>query len=124
MKRDLDLVRYILLCVEDSDEPVDETMIMKYGCDMRTAAFHVELMAARGLVLANVTYASGDVPVDVAVSSLTWEGYDYLDAIRSSVVWKQAKEAIAKTVGDASLSVAKDVCTALSASLVKSSLGI
>lgn len=124
MKRDLDLVRYILLCAEEADGPLDETKIMEFGCDMATAAFHVELMRARGLVEARVAYAAGGVPVDVEVSALTWEGYDYLDAIRSGVVWKRAKEAISKTVGDASLSVAKDVCTALSASLVKSSLGI
>lgn len=124
MKRDMDLVRFILMAAEESDGQVTGADIAGYGCDERTAAFHVELMASHGLVDGKVQYAGNRVPYRIVVSGLTWDGYDYLDAIRSERVWERARRAIGETVGDASLSVIKEACSALSLAMIKGSLGV
>ena len=124
MKRDMDLVRFILLSAEASTEVLDLGAILSYGCDAETAAYHVELMASYGLIESSVTYAFGSKPTIVEVTGITWEGYDYLDAIRSDKVWHRAAKAIKDTVGDTSLAVVKDICTALSEAMIKASLGI
>lgn len=55
---------------------------------------------------------------------MTWEGYDYLDAIRSPQVWNKAKEAISMAVGDTSLSVVKQTCSMVAMGLIKVQLGM
>lgn len=122
MKRDLDLVRDILRYVEGSEGGAVDLSGMDAG--IKTLAFHAELMAARGLIECSVARDAFGEPMDVEVSGITWEGYDYLDAIRSPKVWKRAKEVISSTVGDTSLSVVKDACKMIAAEMIKSGLGL
>lgn len=126
MKRDMDLVRGILLLAEGAEGPVDKGAITSaFGCTDEQAVFHVELMASHGLVDARVRrVTSGAAAAVVSVSGLTWDGFDYLDAIRSADVWTRAKGAIAEAVGDAPLAVIKSVCTALAERLVMERLGL
>ena len=125
MKRDLDIVRSVLLTAEAADRPVDESALLGCCGDMRRLAFHVELMHGRGLVDAAVSYDGfGEQPLSVEVRSVTWEGYDYLDAIRSPKVWARAKAVISEAVGDTSLSVVKEVCTMIAIGMAKASLGL
>lgn len=125
MRRDLDLVRDILITVEGADQPVDDTVLCRDGRTLAEVAFHVELLRERGLANGSVRYDGlAGFPVSVEVSGLTWEGYDYLDAIRSNKVWKKAKDAIADSVGDTSLSVVKQACTMVATGMIKAHLGM
>lgn len=125
MKRDMDLARDILLAIEKASEPVDATtLIGDGGPSISEVAFHVELLQAHGLMKASVSRAFGQDSVRVMLDSLTWEGYDYLDAIRSERVWAKAKKAISESVGDTSLSVIKETCSALALATIKANLGI
>lgn len=125
MKRDLDLVRNILVTAEKSDGPVDAGTLLNCCSDLRVIAFHVELMRENGLIRADVEYDGlADAPMDVTVDGITWDGYDYLDAIRSDKVWRKANDAISSSVGDTSLSVVKETCTMVATELIKTSLGI
>lgn len=125
MRRDLDTVRYILMTAESAEGEVDDSTLCDDAHGIREIAFHAELLRENGLIEAEVSYDGlGSEPLGVVVTGLTWAGYDYLDAIRSSKVWRRAKEAIAKAVGDTSLSVVRDVCKMLALSMVKESLGI
>lgn len=125
MKRDLDLIRSILITAEDSDGPVRFGTLLECEPDASKLAYHVELMESRGLVAATVRYDGlGRRPIDVEVSSVTWDGYDYLDAIRSPKVWEKAKEAVSAAVGEASISVMKDTCQAVARSMITSYLGM
>ena len=124
MKRDMDLVRSILIAAEKSDGPLDVLKLCESGISARDAAFQVELMEAHGLIEAACKYSFEHMPTIVKVKSLTWEGYDYLDAIRSDSVWQRSKAAIKEAVGDAPLSVIKEVCSELASAMIKSNLGI
>lgn len=125
MKRDLDIVRYILMSAEDADGPIDGSALAQgCGASIDCIGYHIELMKSYGLIDGEVKHALGGRVASATVVRLTWDGCDYLDAIKSDQVWSKAKEAIETSVGDVTLSVAKSVCTALSLALVKQALGI
>lgn len=124
MKRDLDLVRCILISVEKADGPIGDAMLAKCCEDIGRLAFHIELMQAHGLLTASVERDAYGDPLSLEVGGLTWEGYDYLDAIRSPQVWNKAKDAISKAVGDTSLSIVKQTCTTVATGLIMSKLGM
>lgn len=109
MKRDMDLVRKILLKVEASDGGNVELDIPDYLRDQ--VYFHVELMKEHGLVEALVI-RSGDGPqpkiLACTVERITWEGYDFLDAARKDSIWEQAKEQCLKATGGLSIELLKD----------------
>jgi len=124
MKRDMDLVRYILMTVEKADGGVqidDLTVDGKWSLSM--VAYHVELMKARGLVDAQV-YHAGDTVVGGIVTALTWDGTDYLDAVRDDAVWKRTKDVVRKSVGSTTLDVIKQAAVMVATSAIKSSLGL
>ena len=88
MKRDLDLVRAILITAENSDEPIGEDILLSIEPDAKKMAYHLELMQAHGLINVTVKYDGlNKTPYMLKLHSVTWEGYDYLDAIRSARVW-------------------------------------
>ena len=124
MERNMDLVREILLLSERADERVSALALSPESGTAREIAFHVELMEAHGLLGCKVVRSGSGAVAQCDVLGLTWEGYDYLDAIRSEKVWSRAKEAIGKAVGETTLSVVKDACTALASSMIKAQLGI
>jgi hypothetical protein len=85
MKRDMDLVRKILLAME-TDQPV---LIPDY--DPAVVWHHVWLMAQGHLVTAATSTTQGDAyPVALPVS-ITSAGHDFLDTVRDDEVWWRIK---------------------------------
>ncbi len=81
-------------------------------------------MQSHGLIVSEVDCDGFGEPIDLHISSMMWEGYDYLDAIRSPQVWNKAKEAISMAVGDTSLSVVMQTCSMVAMGLIKVQLGM
>lgn len=106
MKRDMDLIRSILLDIEESPagEDWDIETIAK-DKEAATVAKHLELMIEAGFVKGKVDSDIGCTEYWVSGIELTWEGYEFLDASRNSEVWKKVKS----TVIDSGMSFSKDV---------------
>ena len=112
--RDMDVVRSILLEVESLDPgEAGNSLSSLPGLDEFTFAGHVELLKEAGFVEAAVARASGVGAVAARADRLTWQGHDFLDAIRSDTVWSKTKSTIAATVGSASLEVVKAVAVSI-----------
>lgn len=124
MRRDMDLVRSILLQAEAADGPLDMGDMDPCGHTEEEAAYHVELMAQRGLVSATVRRAYGGALMLCRIDSLTWEGQDMLDAMRSERVWSRARRAIAESVGTATFDVVKGVCSAIAQRMALDAVGL
>lgn len=124
MQRNLDLVREILILSEDAEEEISALCLSPAKWTKQQIAFHVELMQAYGLLRARTTRNASGEAIQCDILGLTWDGYDYLDAIRSETVWKRAKDAIKASIGETTLSVVKDTCTSLAAELIRGQLGI
>ena len=99
MKRDMDLIRKILIEIENSQVyPIKENIEIE-GYKEDVIIFHIILLKEAGLIEADFIKNS-DGSTIAEVSRLTWEGYEFLDSTRNSNIWNKAKSiALNKTSG-------------------------
>ena len=119
MKRNMDLVRQILFAIEDHSEGFAPRELQIEGFTPEQIAYHAHIMGHAGLVKAVDTTHMGSTGPEAKISSLTWEGHEFLDAAREPTRWQQAKDIVAKA-GGASIQVWLAVLT----DLVKKNLGV
>ena len=124
MRRDMDLVRSILMQAEESDGPLDIGDIEPRGHTGEEVAYHVELMQQHGLVTATVKRSYGGTALLCRVDALTWEGQDLLDAMRSDRVWARVRRAVSESVGTAAIDVVKGACCAVAQRMVLDAAGL
>lgn len=97
MKRDMDLVRKMLLNAEASDNRMFDIGLLEWtDQDMRdlelntilseAELFHLDLLEQGGLISKSICPDS-----DVQMWEITWHGYEFLDAVRSNSVWSKLK---------------------------------
>lgn len=92
MKRDMELVRKILLFIEDHHEGTSLINLKLDGYDKTTVAEHCKIMFDYGLLEHFKPYPADNDPYNMfAVGGLTWEGFDYLDKIRDDSMWGLVK---------------------------------
>lgn len=123
MKRDMDLVRYILLCTEAVEHGYvnDVPKIDSYTEDQ--VAHHIYLMWQAGLVqAADTSGASGNSPTAILIN-VTWQGHDFLDAIRDPEIWKKTKD-IAGQAGGLTVELMGDLAKGLLKTQIKRLTGI
>lgn len=102
MKRDMNLVREILLAVEARQSTGAEDLHIE-GYSQEEIGYHVYLMGEEGLLDAmNVIGINSPSPKAMA-RGLTWQGHDFLEAARNPTMWKKAldtfrKEGVALTL--------------------------
>jgi hypothetical protein len=119
MKRDMDLVRTLLLEVEKHPAGFAPGEMKIEGYTSEQIGYHAHIMGQAGLVKAIDTTHMGSPGPEAVISSLTWQGHEFLDAAREPTRWQQAKDVVAKA-GDASIQVWIAVLT----DLVKKNLGL
>jgi Hypothetical protein (DUF2513) len=113
VKRDMDLVRSILLSVEQADDSyLDSAQLAGESWDPEVVARHVGMMVDAGLLTGELTEFCGG-GADAYVNGITWVGYDFLDSVRDDDVWRETRESIGKSVGTASFEVVKALATHL-----------
>lgn len=95
MKRDMDLVREILLKIEEEYESTAIISLKIDNYDMSTVAYHCKMMYEAGLVSSYNAQNSNNKIYMFSVGSPTWEGNNYLDKIRDNSIWKKTKDTIA-----------------------------
>ena len=109
MKRDMDLVREILIAIECSEDGNLNFDALEY--ERQQVYLHIELMKDRDLVDA-VIIPDNDGPkhgiLMCKVERLTWDGYDFLDKIRDESIWEQAKRKCLNGTGGLSFELLKD----------------
>lgn len=125
MRRDLDLVRSILIYVEDADSEVDAGNMATKRWPIETVAYHVRLMAHHGLidVSQDIRDMNGST-IELTVAGITWDGQDYLDSIREPKVWKKVKKILADTVGSTTLDVVRQTGSMVALAMVREGLGM
>ena len=125
MKRDLDLVRSILMYVANADDEVDADDMATERWPIETVAYHVRLMAHHGLV--DVSWDARDMngnTIELTVAGITWDGQDYLDSIREPKVWGRVKKTLAGTVGSTTLDVVRQTASMVALAMGSEGLGI
>lgn len=101
MKRDMDLIRDLLLAIEDHPELDGFGMFQFEGPEDLGIAdrsfeefhYHLVMLIEAGLVNGELTMQS---PI---ISKLTWQGHDFLDSVRDPVIWLATKDGAKKAGG-------------------------
>lgn len=112
MKRDMDLMRQILLLIEERSDVPPKILTLKDFFDIKEDAYmislHIDLLRDAGLIeVINTSYLERGLK-DFDITRLTLAGYEYLDAIRDIKIWHKVKQSIS-FVGGATLDVIKQV---------------
>jgi hypothetical protein len=109
MKRDMDLVRSILLEIEARGDPELRNVPFIQGYDEGVVTSHVALLLDAGL--ASGIDASTMDGQDYMEIGMTWAGYEFLDNVRDPEIWRTTKTGAAK-LGSFSLSLIGDLAKA------------
>jgi DNA-binding transcriptional ArsR family regulator len=101
VKRDLDLVRRILLHLEEGEaSPSSLGVFVEDGYDIGAIHYHLRLLHDAGLIEADEI-----VPGQWWPERMTWSGHEFLDAARNEDLWRETKRRVEKGAGGAPFSV-------------------
>lgn len=117
MKRDKDLLREILLALEEKEFDGRHSRKVAISFPDHTNAEvmdHCRMLIQAGFIEGQIR--SGPA---LSTKGVTFDGHEFLDSVRDPSVWEHTKTAASK-VGDASLGVMKDIAVAY----LKSKLGL
>jgi len=112
MKRDLGLVRELLLRLEawpiemygaETITPDDPKLAVE-GYDYEQIAYHLSLLQERNLIEA----PDSQPMIGIVFTRLAWEGHDFLDAVRDPEIWRKTKQS-ADAVGSFTFELVKDL---------------
>lgn len=92
MKRDLDLIRLVLLQCE-SENPLPDLS----GYTDREVHYHCALAIGAGLLQGQVVEDGTGCIHEAIPQRLTWQGHDFLDLARDQSLWNQAKKKLLQT---------------------------
>ena len=112
MKRDMDLVRLILLKIEEDYVSTALYDLKIDGYDKETIAYHCKILHEAGFVSDYGSHYADNALQSFGVGSLTWEGNEFLDKIRDDSFWGKTKDAIKKKGLPLVLDTVKTVATA------------
>ena len=115
MKRDMNLIRLLLLETEGEDPKPD---LSAYTEDQRV--YHSALLIEAGLVHGEVIENGSGHPTGTVVLRPSWAGHEFLDAARNDTIWHKASDRIKKTGVDVTISLMKEILN----QLLKQSLGL
>ena len=98
MKRDMDLIRAILLKIEEQGSPTLAKPPTIEGADAPSVAEHLRLLYEAGLIDAAEHRRLAGAPLYLDMR-LTWEGHEFLENVRDPQVWSNTKAAAQKVGG-------------------------
>lgn len=116
MKRDMNLIRLLLLNCESEGSQADALR----AYETTTQVYHLALLIEAGLIRGEVTCDEQGEPGCVITTGLTWAGHDFLDAARSEGPWRKAI-AIAKEKG---VTLTLDILQDLLKGIIRDQLGM
>jgi hypothetical protein len=96
MKRNMDLIRMLLLIAEGSKAA--QLWVKKYPEEERL--YHAQLLIEEGYVIGLGRPIPGSAFINaVVIERLTWKGHDFLDATRSQEIWRKVQKKALKVGG-------------------------
>ena len=122
MKRDMDLVRDILLKVEKADRALTSDDMHKLKQNDSLIDYHVELLTQHKLLDADITHDWNNDIVGLNIAGLTWEGRDFLEGMRNPTLWEKVKSTLKESGAFASFEVIKFACIEVAKASIKATL--
>ena len=111
MKRDLDLVRAIILDIEARGTPLDLIDPRVEGFNELEVSYHVMLLEDAGLIRAMDRSAIGIFRW--SAGALTWRGHELAEYMHDEALWQAAKRDVLTAAGGLPLDAVQDRLRAL-----------
>lgn len=119
MKRDIELVRKILLLINEHDHGYFSEIPHIAGYSEEQIGYHCFLLAEAGLIDASDISSDDSLSPTAIPTRLTWEGHEFVENSMNDGVWNQTKGVVEK-VGHVAFSVWAQILT----QVVMKNLGI
>jgi Hypothetical protein (DUF2513) len=100
MKRDLELVRLLMLEIESKDGSFNSKDLEIDGYDLSEISYHLQLLIEAELVIGK-RYTTGYFGVE----KLSWDGCNFLDDARNESVWKNTMLTVKEKGGSVSFAI-------------------
>lgn len=108
MKRDLDLIRELLLKIEAL--PAGPTAQYRMDeVDDPVLLSHLEMLLDSGLVNGKISRSHGARGDIIAIAGLTWDGHEWIEAVRDKHVWDETKRTCLENGGVLTFDLARAV---------------
>ncbi len=122
MRRDMDLIRDLMLKIEGLERPADiptgacwhvpldspEISVPGHATD--EIDYHLALIRGAGFINSGGVSA----PTGIVLCGLTWRGHDFVDSVRDPAIWRATKEGAVEAGG-----FSVDLLLALAKGLIK-----
>ena len=95
MKRDIELIRMVMLAAEESKDPYELVDPKFEGHNETEISYHIALLDDAGLLHGQDRSAIG--VFRWSAGALTWAGHEFVEAVRDESVWKEALAITAKS---------------------------
>lgn len=113
MKRDMDLIREILLAIEAYPQPDAYDLRLSFpGHSEDEVSYQLRLLLDAMMIDAKCLQAMGETD-EWAIKGLTWAGHEFLEASRDDRRWNKAKKIILEKTGSFSVEMLKMILTDL-----------
>lgn len=110
MKRDMELVRTLLVHFEEKPDDHLVKHVEIEGYDTRTIDYHLILLYEANLIEGEPSVSkSSKRVIRVYPMRLTWHGHEFLAAARNDSVWRKTMTKIASAIGDVPFTLLKDL---------------
>ena len=120
MKRDMELIRELMLEVESQDSDFKYDTLQSKGYTEAQLDYHLKLLIEEKLIDGEVHPLMGTRSPIIVIEKLSWKGHEFLDNARNESIWKETM----KTVKEKGGSVAVGVLTQILASVAKQQFGL
>lgn len=103
MQRDMDLIRALLLQIEEGSSKLPDTY------PKEQILYHKRLLIEGGYAKGDTMYGGNKLQA-AAITELTVKGHDFLDVVRNDAIWQKTKNEVEK-VGTTSISIVYDIAS-------------
>jgi len=120
MKRDMELIRKMVLAVEDAPTGYAPDPLKIEGYTDEQVRYHAYQLIDGEYAKGPIVSSSGSSSPQAIILSLTWKGHDFAAVTRDETTWRKVMTVVRQKGGAVTL----DVVKALASKFAKSSLGL
>ncbi len=122
MRRDLNLIRELLLRIEAQESRNADLALEVAGYTEGEVDYNLDLLIQEGLVNGDGKWTFGN-KYYVSINGLTWSGHDFLNSVREDAVWEAATQK-AQNGGHKLANLTIDVAKGIATSIIREQLGL
>ncbi len=124
MKRNWDTIRELLTKVEECTLPAEMVRLSNFQKERAAEiSYHMSLLIEVGLVKGQMVQTIGPEVKDFIAQRLTWQGHEFLDAIRSDTVWEKTKKIFLDKGVEMTFDLVRTIAKEAATAILKGALG-